>query len=169
MFAKHLAILALFTGTAYGQLPPEIPINVSMLVNLTPGGSATLGFVASPRPSGASGPLYLIRAVGPSLAAFGVAHPCASVTYTVYDSQGNSAMDRTDMTPGGEAYNWPLVDASVGAFSLAYIGYGESSDIFSFATGGAYTIQITDTSGKGGAAMIEVYYNAYVYTILPPP
>jgi hypothetical protein len=157
-----LALASFRPATALAQQSTGAPINFSSLVALPPSGSITLGFVAAAVPSHASAPFYLVRAVGPSLAQFGIANPCASVSLQAFDSNGQS------VSPLVGQFDWPAIFASVGAFpifaptSIPAGTTGDACHIFSFPNGGGYTLQAKDLSGTGGQVLVEAYYNAQV-------
>jgi hypothetical protein len=127
--------------------------NFSSLLQLAPaGGANTIGFVVTGQTSGS----FLFRAVGPSLAAFGINRTAALPRFRCYDSTGKLvSFNRIDL-----AWDWPATFASVGAFPL---GGGElpgtSFNVYPLEPG-AYTIQVTDDSGKGGIVLFEAYGGA---------
>lgn len=109
-------------------------------------GSTHPGFVVT----GTVPKKLLIRAVGPSLSAFGVADPLPDPHLTVYDSNstvlatnGGWANDRK-ISAGGDA---------VGAFQLAS-GRNDAAVILTLAPG-PYTAQVS--GGSAGTALLEVY------------
>ena len=127
--------------------------NFSARVRLQPGADTQiLGFVVA----GKTTKTLLIRTVGPSLAAFGVPDPVAKPRIAFYDAKGKPySWVRTAVVLPPEY--WTGLFASAGAFPLsggeeAYLAY----DAGPFPPG-AYTIHVTDASGKGGTALIEAY------------
>lgn len=156
----------LLAGLARGtDTPPpssyQYPVNWSTLVTLSPNGSATMGFVLA-GPSNVAVD-YIVRAVGPSLAAFGVANPCPDVGMAVYDANGQpTGATLISLYP----IEWPQTFAAAGAFPLTAAS-GDAYWIFSF-TGGLHTVQVTDESGKGGAVLIEVYLGGPVLNTQGP-
>ena len=119
--------------------------NFSALLQIPAGGaSPALGFVVS-----AATP-FLIRAVGPSLASFGTPSPAALPLVHFFDGTGKEIF----FVHSAIALNWPAIFASVGAFPLT--GSGDAYEVDSF-TAGAYSVQVTDNSGKGGAVLLELY------------
>jgi len=121
----------------------------------------TLGFVVAAVPKGVSIPYYLIRAVGPSLALVGIPNPCPSVTLTVFNARGqNQSVNQLGIWTGvGAQVDWAAVFASVAAFPLS-ASSGDAFGLYAFPASGSYTVQVADQSGKGGAVLVEAYYNA---------
>lgn len=133
-----------------------------------------MGFVVGNLPAGQSPCTYLIRGVGPSLAAFNISNPDAWPTLTLYDSkQQQVAVINPYPAPAPPpigivtGYNWPAIFAAVGAFPLmsgAQDAYGLVA-----LTPGSYTVQLVDSSGKGGAVLLEAYVSqAYAEAGIAP-
>ncbi len=127
--------------------------NFSTRVRLQPGADTQiLGFVVA----GKTTKTLLIRAVGPSLAAFGVPDPVARPRIAFFDGEGKEySWPRVAVVLPPEF--WTRLFATAGAFPLsggeeAYLAY----DVASFPPG-AYSIQVTDASRKGGNVLIEAY------------
>ncbi|MSU23835.1 MAG: hypothetical protein EXS32_08435 [Opitutus sp.] len=101
--------------------------------------------------AGAGSKQVLIRAVGPTLATFGVQSPLADPTLRVVDSRGVtiSAND-----------NWAAALAptfvQVGAFPLA-LASRDAALLVTLPAGGTYTIQVSGVNNTTGEALIEVY------------
>jgi phosphodiesterase/alkaline phosphatase D-like protein len=126
-------------------------VNVSTRGRLTaPGDAVIAGFVLG----GAANHDVLIRAVGPTLAAFGIADPLARPVLTVY--RGSTVVASND--------DWTLADAGrlgttferVGAFGLADTAAHDAALVVNLAPG-AYTIQATGASGSFGTVLLEAY------------
>jgi hypothetical protein len=138
--------------------------NFSTLVTLAPGGMATMGFVVASGPTNQAPGLYLIRAVGPSLAKFGITNPAPQPEFQVFNAQGLSVLSAyqpghlppTILPVAGNPPDWNAIFASVGAFALVN-GAQDTYAVLMVFTPGSYTIQVTDYSGKGGQVLIEVY------------
>jgi len=119
------------------------------LVNLSTGGAVsateplTAGVVISDEPR-----TVLIRAVGPTLATFGVGTPLANPALTIFDSAGrelarNDDWDRSLAATFVRAGAFPLSDGSLDAALVITLPPG------------AYTAQVTGSTK--GAALVEVY------------
>lgn len=93
----------------------------------------------------------LIRAVGPTLASFGVARPLADPTLRVIDGRG---------TVVGANDNWSAAlgatFAQVGAFPLATASR-DAALLLTLPAGGTYTIQVSGVNEGTGEALVEVY------------
>ncbi len=130
---------SLFTATT-----PRL-VNVSVLKHL--GSGVTAGFVIG----GSSARRVLVRAIGPTLAAFGVDGTVADPRLTLF--AGQTERGGNDNWGGGSslaaAFN------QVGAFALA----ADSRDAALLATlePGNYTVQVSGVGGTTGVALIEVY------------
>jgi uncharacterized protein (DUF1800 family) len=98
----------------------------------------------------------LIRAVGPGLAAFGVAGALADPAIAVLDSAGRQIA-------GGANDNWETAGAAAltaafgqaGAFPLA--ASSRDAALLLDVAPGNYTIQVNGVGGATGAALVEVY------------
>jgi hypothetical protein len=154
--------LYIVTGAAFPTITTGIQLDVvvagstgnfSSRVRLQAGADTQiLGFVVT----GKTTKTLLIRTVGPSLAAFGVPDPVARPRIAFYDSKGKPYSWVRPAVVLPPEY-WTNLFASAGAFPLsggeeAYLAY----DVGPFPPG-AYTIHVTDASGKGGTALIEAY------------
>ena len=94
----------------------------------------------------------LIRAIGPSLAAYGVTAPLADPTLTVFNSAGVAIATNTDWL-GAPA----IVTAGslVGAFPLSSTSL--DSVVLVTLNPGAYTAQVTIAAGGTGVGLVEIY------------
>ncbi len=98
----------------------------------------------------------LVRAIGPALAAFGVAGTLADPALAIVDSAGRQIA-------GGANDNWDTTGApaltaafaQAGAFPLA-AGSRDAALVLDVQPGN-YTIQVTGVGGATGAALVEVY------------
>lgn len=158
MKIRHRALLAIAALTCLG-LPAQYTtgtlVNSSALVTLTPGGVATLGFFVAAQSSQSPSTL-LIRAVGPSLSAFGIKNPAALPHLRLFNSKGQDITTTIIISP----IDWNATFALAGAFPLT----GGERPMYSYNVGSVgglqsagYIIQVTDDSGNGGAVLIEVY------------
>lgn len=122
-------------------------INVSVLKSISEG--LTAGFVIR----GSTTQRVLIRAIGPTLAGFGVGGTVSDPQLALF--RGGS------QTPIGSNNNWggtaelTAAFAQVGAFQLP----GDSLDAALLATlePGDYTVQVSGVAGATGVALVEVY------------
>lgn len=93
----------------------------------------------------------LIRAVGPTLSAFGVSGTLADPTLKVVDSRGGTlvANDNWDVSLA------PLF-AQVGAFPLT-VGGKDSALLVTLNAGSTYTVQVSGVNNGTGEALVEIY------------
>ena len=134
------------TAAAVGSTGTARLVNIATRVSL--GGSAGTpipGFVLS----GAGTKQMLLRAVGPTLTAFGVTGVLADPQLTLMS--GNTIVASND--------NWLAADAPAfaasGAFGLT--STSKDSALVRVLSAGAYTSPVTATDGGSGVALIEIY------------
>lgn len=127
----------------------------SRLINLSVrskvGGAAeapNVGFVIA----GTTPKRVLIRAVGPTLRAFGVTDAIADPQLEVY--RGPTLVEQNDNWGGGEVYSG--IFSRVGAFGFAD---PESRDavLFTVLDPGAYTVVVSGANGTSGVGLVELY------------
>jgi len=133
-------------------------INIGRLVNMSiraTSGGGDGGLISGFTLAGEGSKQVLVRAIGPTLGAFGVsgvlADPMISLT-----SQGAS----TTVSTGWANDNWleetvSSASQAVGAFPLSR-GSKDAALLVNLPAGG-YTAQVACRSGGGGAALIELY------------
>lgn len=105
----------------------------------------------------------LIRASGPALVPFGVTDTLPDPQLTLNNSSGVLA---TNNGWGGNALI-SSTGASVGAFAWVTLSSHDSALLESL-TGGAYTAQVTGSSGDTGVALAEIYDATASYTLTQP-
>lgn len=124
--------------------------NFSARLELAPGdGAQVVGFVVSGR-----GPKsLLLRAVGPSLRAYGVEKPAALPRMRFFDAAGKELV----FAYPAVIIDWAPIFASAGAFPLT----GGERERVAFTTlglaPGAYSVHVSDDAGLGGTVLLEVY------------
>ena len=111
------------------------------------------GLVIAPSPGQLNETKYvLIRAVGPGLAAMGVAHPLASPAIRIYNADGSP------FVPPPNA-NLPLsasaISTRVGAFPVT-AGGGDVAMVMAFRAG-VYSVHVYSADGGTGDVLLEVY------------
>jgi hypothetical protein len=124
-------------------------LNVSARLRLDAGQEpGVAGFVLA----GEGARTLLLRAVGPALAAFGIAQPVPNPTLRLYRDQALLA-ENDDWGSTGEA----LVEAfaAAGAFPLPF--GGRDAAILATLAPGAYTVHGADRAGDGGTLLLEVF------------
>ena len=110
----------------------------TLIVGVGLGGAGTSGSKA-----------VLLRAVGPSLGAFGVAGTLADTVLTVF--QGQTQVAQNDDWAGGFDF------ASVGAFALSGNPIRDAALYNAALNSGSYSIQITGKNNATGVALAEIY------------
>ncbi len=141
-------------------------LDISTLVTVQQGSSATIGFVVG----GTQTREFLIRCVGPSLSSFGVGGLSANPTYQLSASGKPPAYVMPGETGGlrspAGATGWSATAAStatisaeaarVGAFPLLS-GSSDKADVWLLAPG-AYTIYVNPVDAiNAGSCLVEVY------------
>lgn len=113
-----------------------------------------LGFVIE----GSSSKRLLIRAVGPTLERFGITNPAAQTRFRLFKGDGTEFVVIRPAVVYPPEY-WSAIFNQAGAFALkpeggerAHLAY-ETYDL----PAGAYTVHVSDDSGQGGQALVEVY------------
>lgn len=148
--------------------------NLSVLVTLPPGGTQYAGFIVPGTPTAVYGVLspggqpvgpaanetptvLLVRVVGPTLQSFGIPNPAPSPKMAIFNPAGISLFFGY---PGGAptyGVDFPAIFAAAGAFPLT--GGETAGTAYNYGAfyPGVYNVKITDTSGKGGTVLFEVY------------
>lgn len=155
MFLLVMALLASTTVRVSAQtLPPQGTfVNLSGTHSVGQGGSSAGGFVST-------GPkLVLIRAVGPGLAAFGVAGTNPDPLIEVFDGTGKSVLRNDDWgAPGGSEFTvaeMMFVSSAVGAFALQSGSF--DACVLIFAKAGSTTFTVKGSRNEAGSMLVEQY------------
>lgn len=142
-----------------GVGPTDRLVNLSIRGTLAAGAGQnfTTGFVVN---GGASQTKKLIiRAIGPTLASFGVANPLRAPVLRIYDSAGNVYSNGYAYLPvvGALTYEADLAGSlsSTGAFPVA-AGTLDAVVMMPFLPG-AYTAQVTSGDNTAGSVLVEIY------------
>ena len=143
------------TGTSLVEIY-EVGADNMRLVNLSTRGlvAANSGLVSGVVVQGTAPTKLLVRAIGPTLTAFGVTGALARPQLTLFDSKGQLATNTTWST-GANAAEIAAAASVAGAFPLA-VGSVDSALLLTLPPG-AYTAQVTGVGGATGVALIEVY------------
>ncbi len=152
-----VALAELYDATPGASFTTETPrlINVSARTQVGTGANILIaGFVVAGASNSAK--TVLVRAIGPTLTAFGVPGVLANPRLDLY--QNGNAAPITSNDDWGAATNAAQVtttSASVGAFALAL----ESRDAVILVTlpPGSYTAQVSGVGNTSGVALVEVY------------
>jgi hypothetical protein len=145
-------------GLVLGVGPTDRLLNLSTRGNVGPGGDQGLvsGFVVA---AGSQSKKLIIRAVGPSLALFGVTNFLRTPVLRIFDGNGQPYTNGYAYLPvvGGLTYEADLAIslAKTGAFPLP----PDTRDVVVMMpfTPGVYTAQITSGDGTSGNVMLEIY------------
>jgi hypothetical protein len=139
---------------------PQRLVDLATMSSVNYPNSFTGGFVVD----GSAPKQLLIRADGPALSAFGVAHPLTQPILSIYNSQGNLLAQNTGWgnasavnaasQPAASAASIAAAAASAGAFALP-AGSGDSAVIVTLPPG-SYSASIT-SGAESGQALLEIY------------
>lgn len=154
-FARHLratwigacALIGAW-ATPLGAASPNALTFFSARATVGPDSEALLGSftIESTAPKS-----VLIRAVGPSLAVFGVAGTLADPVLELYDGKG-VLVQQNDNWSGSALSN---AFASVGAFSL--VNGSRDAALLVSLPAGTYTARVTGAGNTSGIALMEIY------------
>ena len=143
----------IFSGSVGGAKDHAL-VNISTLARVSsPTDSITSGFVIS----GSTARTVLVRAVGPTLSAFGVNDALPNPVLSVF--QGEKLVATNGAWGGAtRAATDDLTDAfdRAGAFRLVDESSRDAALVVSLGAG-AYTVQVKSGDGASGAALLEVY------------
>jgi phosphodiesterase/alkaline phosphatase D-like protein len=143
----------IFSGSVAGAKDHAL-VNISTLARLSsPTDLIVSGFVIS----GASNRNVLVRAVGPTLGAFGVTDALANPVLSIYrgdqlvaTNSAWAALTRESTDSLSSAFD------RAGAFRLVDEASRDAAVVVSLVPG-AYTVQVKSANGASGAALLEVY------------
>jgi sugar lactone lactonase YvrE len=159
-----IALAEVYDADPNAVSSPTRLTNLSARADVGSGGGILIaGFVIG----GVGTETVLIRAVGPSLSAFGLTGLLANPVITLYDSKGNMiSSDRGWQNPVSQPTGvWAGIvspaDATHSIFSAASAfdlpsGSADSAILITLPVG-SYSAQVTGTGGSTGVAVAEVY------------
>jgi hypothetical protein len=143
----------IFSGSVAGTAEKTL-VNISTLARVT---SATDSIVSGFVISGSTTRSVLVRAVGPTLSAFGVNNALKAPVLSV--QQGDRLIATNNAWAGAtRAATEDVLDAfdRVGAFRFVDEASKDAALVLSLPPG-AYTVQVKSGDGTAGAALLEVY------------
>jgi uncharacterized delta-60 repeat protein len=153
MSDEPIGVVAQSVSTIDGRTGSARLSNFSARARVNAGGVLITGFAVS----GTAPRTLLLRAAGPSLAAFGVSGVLTSPRLQLFNSSGqvireNSgwAATTTNLNEVGAAI------ARTGAFPFS-ANSGADAALVATLSPGTYSIQVSDSSGKGGVTLAEIY------------
>lgn len=126
-------------------------VNVSGRAFAGAGAEVVAGFVIRGEKSGR----FLIRGIGPALAAFRVAGALTDPNLTVFDARGTIVAANDNWQTGGDPAAVSAASAQVGAFPLA-AGSADAALLASLPPG-PYTVALNGTAGTSGVALLEIF------------
>jgi hypothetical protein len=127
-------------------------VNVSCLNSLPAQGMLTAGFVVG----GNSPRTILIRGIGPALAGFGVGGAMADPQLKLFGSPAGQQVQLGANSGWNGDPSLAAACSSVGAFAIANPA-SQDAMILQLLQPGAYTAQLSSSTGAAGSALIEVY------------
>ncbi|MBI5767741.1 MAG: hypothetical protein HZA93_08085 [Verrucomicrobia bacterium] len=154
-----LALTLPSQSLSLGVGPTDRLLNLSTRFTLAAGAgqSVTTGFVVAAGSGQAK--RLILRAVGPSLAAFGVTNPLRAPMLKIYDSTGQPYSNgyAYPAVVGGPTYESDLAAslARTGAFPIPS-GTLDAVVMMPFVAG-AYTAQVTSVDNTAGTVLLEIY------------
>ncbi len=148
--ATGTVLAELYDATAVSAFTATTPrlVNVSVRKPIAAGEVLTAGFVLG----GNTSRTILIRAIGPTLGAFGVPGTMSDPKLELYS--GASVLAANDNWGGDAQVN--AVCASVGAFGISDTASKDAMLVITLPPG-AYTAQVSGANNSAGAALIEIY------------
>ncbi len=137
---------------ASGRLPTSRLVNISTRAFVGTGEARAIpGFVIG----GTGSKDLLIRAVGPTLAPFGVMEPLADPVLTLYDKADLAFETRDDWSSGADAAQIEATAAIVGAFALP-AGSTDAAIVMSLSPD-RFTAGVTGKADATGISLVEIY------------
>ena len=122
-------------------------VNLSSRSDVTTSSPITAGFVIG----GSQAQTVLIRAVGPSLANFGVANPLSNVQLQLFEPGATTPLVTSSVVTTQSA----ALSAELGAFALT--AGSEDATLVAVLSPGAYTAIVSGVDGAVGNALVEIY------------
>ncbi|MEO6243849.1 MAG: alkaline phosphatase D family protein [Opitutaceae bacterium] len=126
-------------------------VNISTRARITgPGDVLIVGFVIG----GTTVRNVLVRAIGPSLAAFGVSDPLARPALAIF--RGSNVIASNDDWNTNDTVRLNSAFDRVGAFRLSATGARDAA-LLAGLSPGPYTVQVTGATGTAGTVLVEAY------------
>jgi hypothetical protein len=141
----------IFSASASGSLDHALA-NVSTLATTSGSEPIVSGFVIS----GTTSRRVLVRAVGPTLASFGVRDALKQPLLEVYESDQVRGRNSSWGEPATQIEELNLAFDQVGAFRFASETSADCALLLTLAPG-SYTMQVKSGDGASGAALLELY------------
>lgn len=142
-----VALSAALAASSFAQEPRLTNLSVRTLIDGT--GPAIIGFSLGPSESAT----VVLRAVGPSLAPFGVDNTLADPRLEIFNSAGSRIAANDDYAPTDAT-----AFAAAGAFPLR--AGGKDAAIVASLPAGSYTAHVAGPAGARGEVLVEAYLAA---------
>ncbi|MEI7553400.1 MAG: fibronectin type III domain-containing protein, partial [Verrucomicrobiota bacterium] len=137
-----------------GAAPPTRLSNMSVRIGAGTGDRTLIvGFVVGGAGTSGTKPL-LVRAVGPTLASYGVTGTLADPSLALIPQGASTALATNDNWAGDAQLT--AVGNTVGAFPLSSAASKDAA-LYLTPAKGAYTVQVTGVGGAEGIALAEIY------------
>lgn len=133
------------------SLDPPALVNLSTRSLLAPGQRLIAGLTLT----GTAPKRVLVRAVGPTLAAFGVTDAMPDPELAVYDAEGRRILANNDQGDLPASFSLAEVTAGTGAFALP--AASRDAALAVTLSPGSYTLHVTSRDTRGGSVLAEVY------------
>lgn len=133
------------------SLEPPALINLSTRSLLAPGQRLIAGLTLT----GNAPKRVLLRAIGPTLAAFGVSDALPDPDLAVYDAEGHQILANNDQGDLPASFSLAEVTAATGAFALP--PSSRDAALAVTLSPGSYTLHVTSRDTRGGSVLAEVY------------
>ncbi|MEY2877963.1 MAG: hypothetical protein RLZZ15_343 [Verrucomicrobiota bacterium] len=132
--------------------PPPRLLNLSARAVVGGGEDALIAGVAVADTASKS---YLVRAIGPTLAAFGVGNTLPDPALRIVDARNVDRFRNTGWSTGADAARLPGVATEVGAFPLAP-GRADSALLAPLASGN-FSAVVSSPTNRSGVGLVELY------------
>lgn len=150
-----VGLLALLVGSATALRAANATgtlVNLSTRIRVAEGGTPAIVGCAL---SGGGTRAVLVRAVGPSLAAFGVGGTLGDPKLTIFDAAGRTVATNNNWDAGGTGADIVAAGGGVGAFGLL-AGSTDAAVVVNLGAG-SYTVHVAGADNGGGVVLIELY------------
>ena len=147
------------TPVAPAVPPRVVPVNTAALSDARIPNLSTRARVTSDSPlvtgfaiSGSAPRTVLIRAVGPTLGAFGMADPLAAPRLKLHDAGGAVLLENVGWSGA------PMVAAAMAeAGAFPFPAGSADSAIVATLPAGTYSVEVSDDAGRSGVVLTEIY------------
>jgi len=149
--ALLLSFISSLSSAPAAQIPGHLTNISGRAVAGTGNQTLTAGFVVA----GSDSKTLLVRGIGPTLVAFGLAGALPDTFLKVVNAQGSTVLQNDNWGDGGNGPPIASTATNLGAFALP-AGSRDAAALLSLLPG-SYTAQVTGVAGTSGVALAEVY------------